>query len=128
MTINDVRINRINRTVRLQVKLEDTRFAALLADLDRDTDETTDLIDTSFWSAPGDVVVLAGLTRNTKGSAATGLTGTTGALAPMAPLFGGSDSINNELSETIIFMAPTVIDPSAPAQPHSAFNKRANRR
>lgn len=127
LTISDVKINRINKTVRLQVKLEDTRFASLLAAVDRDTDETTDLIDTSFWSAPGDVVVLAGLTRNNEGTTTTGLPGTTGALAPVAPLLGGSDAINNALSETIIFMAPTVIDPSASTQPHSAFRRKPNR-
>jgi type II secretory pathway component HofQ len=87
----------------------------------RETDETTDLIDTSFWSAPGDVVVLAGLTRNTEGTTTTGIPGTTGTFAPITPLIGGTDAITNELSETMIFMAPTVIDPSAATQPHSAF-------
>ena len=123
LTIGGVRINRINKTVRLEVRLEDTRFASSLALVGRDTDETTDLIDTSFWSAPGDVVVLAGLTRNTEGSTTTGIPGTTGTLAPITPLLGGSDAISNELSETMIFMAPTVIDPSASTQPHSAFRK-----
>ncbi len=127
LTISDVKINRINKTVRLQVKLEDTRFASLLAAVDRDTDETTDLIDTSFWSAPGDVVVLAGLTRNNEGTVSAGLPGTTGNLAPITPLLGGSDAINNALSETIIFMAPTVIDPSASTQPHSAFRRKPAR-
>jgi len=44
------------------------------------------LIDTSFWFAPGDVVVLAGSTRNNEGTTTTGLPGTNGALAPVAPL------------------------------------------
>jgi type II secretory pathway component HofQ len=84
------------------------------------------LIDTSFWFAPGDVVVLAGSTRNNEGTTTTGLPGTNGALAPVAPLLGGGDAINNALSETIIFMAPTVIDPSASTQPHSAFWRKPN--
>ena len=58
-------------------------------------------------------MVLAGSTRNNEGTTTTGLPGTNVALAPVAPLLGGGDAINNALSETIIFMAPTVIDPSA---------------
>ncbi|MCH1377793.1 MAG: hypothetical protein L7W41_06150 [Alphaproteobacteria bacterium] len=84
------------------------------------------MTDTSFWSAPGDVVVLAGSTRNNEGTTATGLPGTNGALAPVAPLLGGGDAINNALSETIIFMARTVIDPSASTQPHSVFWRKPN--
>jgi hypothetical protein len=39
-----------------------------------------------------------------------------------------SRSRANRLSETIIFMAPTVIDPSAENQPHSAFRTRLRRK
>jgi type II secretory pathway component GspD/PulD (secretin) len=80
-----------------------------------------------FWAAPGDVVVLAGLTRNEENTETSGMPGTTGVLAPITPLVGGADKFSTNLSETIIFMAPTVIDPSAENQPHSAFRSRLRR-
>ena len=128
LTIGEVKINRINKTVQLEVELEDTRFASALSSVTNETDETTDTITTKFWSAPGDVIVLAGLTRNSETTNTTGLPGTTGTLGAIAPALGGSDGIENTLSETIIFMAPTVIDPSAERQPHSAFRTRNRRK
>ena len=95
--------------------------------MDELSDRTSDEIETTFWAAPGDVVVLAGLTRNEEATATSGAPGTTGDLAPLSPLLGGSDAFSTNLSETLIFMAPTVIDPSAENQPHSAFRKRTRR-
>ena len=69
------------------------------------------------------MIVLAGLSANSEGSTTAGLPGTTGALAPVSPLVGGSDQITNNVNEMIIFMAPTVIDPSSDYQPHSAIGK-----
>ena len=103
LTIGEVKINRINKTVQLEVELEDSRFASALSSVTNETDETTDTIT-------------------------TGLPGTTGKLGAIAPTLGGSDGIENTLSETIIFMAPTVIDPSAERQPHSAFRTRNRRK
>ena len=128
LTIGEVKINRINKTVQLEVELEDTRFASALSSVTNETDETIDTITTKFWSAPGDVIVLAGLTRNSETTNTTGLPGTTGKLGAIAPALGGSDGIENILSETIIFMAPTVIDSSAERQPHSAFRTRNRRK
>lgn len=128
LDIGKVKINRINKTVQLEVRLEDTRFASALSSVTNETDETTDTITTKFWSAPGDVIVLAGLTRNSETTNTTGLPGMTGELGAIAPALGGTDGIENTLSETIIFMAPTVIDPSADQQPHSAFRTRNRRK
>ena len=86
------------------------------------------MIDTVFWAAPGDVVVLDGLTCNEENTTTSGIPGTTGALSPLTPLVGGADKFSTNLSETIIFMAPTVIDPSAENQPYSAFIKRLRRK
>ena len=127
LQINNVDINRLNNTVKLDVELTDTRFNVTLAQVDELSDRTSDVIDTTFWASPGDVVVLAGLTRNEEATATSGAPGTTGDLAPLTPLLGGSDSFSTNLSETLIFMAPTVIDPSAENQPHSAFRKRDRR-
>lgn len=43
-----VKTNLINKTVKLHDKLEDARFTSPLAAVDRDTYQTTDLVDTSF--------------------------------------------------------------------------------
>lgn len=123
LEINKVDINRLNNTVKLDVKLTDTRFNTTLALVDELSDRTSDVIDTTFWASPGDVVVLAGLTRNEESTATEGLPGTTGDLASITPLLGGADKMLSNLSETLIFMAPTVIDPSADNQPHSAFKR-----
>ena len=124
LEINEVDINRLNNTVKLDVVLTDTRFSETLAQVNELSDRTSDVIDTTFWAAPGDVVVLAGVTRNEESSTTAGVPGTTGTLAPLSPLLGGSDAFATNLSETLIFMAPTVIDPSADNQPHSAFRKK----
>ncbi|MDA9929837.1 hypothetical protein N9E91_01200 [Alphaproteobacteria bacterium] len=71
--------------------------------------------------------MLAGLTRNEETTFTSDLPGMTGDLAPIALLTGGADSLSTNLSETLIFMLPTVIDPSAENQPHSAFRKRPQR-
>ena len=124
LEINEVDINRLNNTVKLDVVLTDTRFSETLANVNELSDRTSDVIDTTFWAAPGDVVVLAGVTRNEESTTTSGVPGTTGDLAPLTPLLGGSDAFATNLSETLIFMAPTVIDPSADNQPHSAFRKK----
>ena len=127
LKIREVDINRLNNTVKLDVELTDTRFNVTLANVNELSDRTSDVIDTTFWASPGDVVVLAGLTRNEEATATSGAPGTTGDLAPLSPLLGGSDSFSTNMSETLIFMAPTVIDPSAENQPHSAFRKKNKR-
>ena len=109
--------------MKLDVKLTDTRFNTTLALVDELSDRTSDVIDTTFWAPPGDVVVVAGLTRNEESSAPAGLPGTTGDLAAITPLLGGADKMSTNLSETLIFMAPTALDPSADNQPHSAFKR-----
>ena len=127
LEINEVDINRLNNTVKLDVVLTDTRFSDTLANVNELSDRTSDIIDTTFWSAPGDVVVLAGVTRNEESTRTSGLPGTTSTLAPLTPLLGGSDGFSTNLSETLIFMAPTVINPSAENQPHSAFRSKPKR-
>ena len=88
-----------------------------------EADFIRDEISTAFTASPGDVIVLAGLSANSEGATTAGLPGTTGGLAPVSPLLGGSDQVTNNVNEMIIFMAPTVIDPSSDFQPHSAFDK-----
>ena len=64
------------------------------------------------------MVVLAGLTRKEEPTATEGLQGTTGDLVSIKTLQGGINKMLSNLSETLIFMAPTVIDPGTDNQPH----------
>ncbi|MGC6516796.1 MAG: type II secretion system protein GspD [Candidatus Puniceispirillaceae bacterium] len=126
LTLNDIKVFPANRTVRMGVKILNKRFTE--ANINNITtrdqaDYTEDTIETAFTAAPGDVIVLAGLAANSDTTATRGLPGTTGGLAPVSPLLGGSDQITSNVSEMIIFMAPTVIDPSSDFQPHSAFGQ-----
>ena len=127
LNIEKVDINRLNETVKIDVRLVEERFATALTEVEEDTAKTADEITTTFWASPGDVVVLAGIAQNTETNATTGLPGTTNDFAPLSPLLGGSDGITNNMSETMIFLAPTVINPAAENQPHSAFRQRPNR-
>lgn len=124
LTLKDVKVFPANRTVKMNVTILNKRFteANINAITTRDqADFTEDTIETEFTAAPGDVIVLAGLAANADTTTTRGLPGTTGALAPVSPLLGGSDQVSSNVSEMIIFMAPTVIDPSSDFQPHSAF-------
>ena len=69
------------------------------------------------------MAVLAGLTRKEESTATEGLPGTTGNLVSIKTLQGGAEKMLSNLSETLIFMALTVIDPGADNQPHRAFKK-----
>ena len=124
LTLKDVKVFPANRTVKMNVTILNKRFteANINAITTRDqADFTEDTIETEFTAAPGDVIVSAGLAANADTTTTRGLPGTTGALAPVSPLLGGSDQVSSNVSEMIIFMAPTVIDPSSDFQPHSAF-------
>ena len=130
LTLNDVKVFPANRTVSMDVKIESTRFLIPNIELITDRDQADfirDEISTAFTASPGDVIVLAGLSANSEGATTAGLPGTTAGLAPVSPLLGGSDQVTNNVNEMIIFMAPTVIDPSAEFQPHSAFGKTSDK-
>ena len=128
LELNDVQVYAANRTVNMAVTITNERFVLSDIQLIRERDQAdkiTDKIETTFTASPGDVIVLAGLSANSEGATTSGLPGTTGALAPVSPLLGGSDQVTSNASEMIIFLAPTVIDPAADFQPHSAFGARA---
>ena len=124
LILTDIAVSAANKTVRMGVEIENTRFKISnlqLIERREDADYTKDTIKTVFTAAPGDVIVLAGLTDNSDTTVTRGLPGTTGALGRAAPLLGGSDQQANNVNEMLIFMAPTVIDPASDFQPHSAF-------
>ena len=106
------------------IKLTNTRFNTTLDRLNELSDKTYDVIYTIFWAAPGDVVIRASIVGNEENTTTSGIPGKNGALPPLTPLICGTDKFSTNLSGTIIFMAPTVIDPSSENQPHPAFRTR----
>lgn len=125
LEVEKVDINRLDNKVRLDIKLTDPRINANPERVNELSDKTSDVIDTVFWAAHGDVAVLDSLPRNGENTTTSSISGTIGAQAPLTPLIGDTDKLSTNLSETILFMAPTVIDPSPENQPHSAFRTRS---
>ena len=74
------------------------------------------------------MVILDGLTFNKENTTKSGVCRATGALSSLTLMVGGADESLANLSETIIFMPPTVIDRSAENQPNSAFRAALRRK
>jgi hypothetical protein len=124
LDVGDVKINPNNNNVTLDFTLTDQAFETTLANVTASTGKIEDEIRTKFVAAPGDVIVLAGLFKQTDSVSATGLPGTTTTNLPTAFLLGGEDNVGNKIEEMIILMAPTVIEPEiGKNQPNSALNR-----
>ena len=117
-------INHLDNTVKLVIELTNTRLNTTLDRLNERSDKTSDVIYIIFWAAPGNIVIRASLTRNEENATTSSILDTNGALAPLTPLIGGTDKFSKNLLGAIIFMAPTVINPSSGNQPHLAFRIR----
>ena len=124
LDVGNVAINPNNNNVSLEFTLKDQSFETTLANVDANTGKIEDEIKTNFVAAPGDVIVLAGLFKQSDSAEATGLPGTTTTGLPTAFLLGGEDSVGNKVEEMIILMAPTVIEPEIGKQsPNSALSR-----
>ena len=124
LDVSDVNINPNNNNVSLTFGLTDQSFETTLANVTSETGTISDQISTQFVAAPGDVIVLAGLFKQSDSAEATGLPGTTTSGLPTAFLLGGEDSVGNKVEEMVILMAPTVIEPEiGTPQPNSALNR-----
>jgi general secretion pathway protein D len=73
---------------------------------------TQNKIKTNVETAPGDVVILAGLFKESNSRANKAPPGLSG-LGILTPLLGGSHSRARSSSELIVFIKPTVIEPRA---------------
>jgi len=107
-------INQHNKHVTMKFEYEETVINADQAvnstPIEKGT--TKNLIATVLETAPGEVVVLAGLFKeanNKNTSSIPGLSGT----GAFAPLFGGGDSASTTSTELLVFIKPTVIEPRA---------------
>jgi general secretion pathway protein D len=110
-------INQHNKHVTLKFEYEETTLNAAETEnglkqsaIERGT--VKNLISTTFETAPGDVVVLAGLFKeaNSKSTSAMPGLSSTGAFAA---LFGGADGVSTESTELLVFVKPTVLEPKA---------------
>ena len=114
LLLRDISVSPANRTVQMTVRITNREFLSALSQITKqeDADFTEDVIETVFTASPGDVIVLAGLTANKDSTSTTGLPGTTGSGTALSSLLGGSDVRTNQSNEMVVFLAPTVIDPS----------------
>jgi type II secretory pathway component GspD/PulD (secretin) len=67
-------------------------------------------VRTVLETAPGEVVVLAGLFKENNNIATTSMPGMS-ALGVLAPLLGGSNDKTSQSTELLVFIKPTVIEP-----------------
>lgn len=111
LNVSDIAVNPNNNNVTVSFQLSDASFETTLANVTDTTGQTRDNIETKFVAAPGDVIVMAGLYKQSDSVATTGLPGTTTSGLPTAFLLGGEDNVGNKIEEMIILMAPTVIEP-----------------
>ena len=104
-------INPLNNHVKLKVAFNDDFFVSA----DPNSDKIQSKINTEFISAPGDVIVLAGLYTEDNSRTRNGLPGTTG-IPLVTSLFGTTLDAQNT-QEMVIFLAPEVITPDAATMP-----------
>lgn len=104
-------INPLNDHVRLKVVFNDDFFVTS----DANSDKIQSVIDTQFISAPGDVIVLAGLYTEDNSKTRDGLPGIVD--LPFISSILGTSSDQLKTQEMVIFMAPEVITPEAGKMP-----------
>jgi type II secretory pathway component GspD/PulD (secretin) len=107
-------INQHNKHVTMKFEYEETVLNAEQAvnstPIEKGT--TKNLIATVLETAPGEVVVLAGLFKEANNKSTSSIPGMSGAGA-FATLFGGGDSTSATSTELLVFIKPTVIEPRA---------------
>lgn len=108
-------INVLNDHVTIEINFEDSSF---LGD-DANSPQLSNNISTSMDAAPGDVIVLAGLYKETNKSSRESLPGLSG-MRWLGPIFGGSEDDLFQSDEMVIFLAPTVITPRTGVTPPNA--------
>lgn len=99
-------INVLNDHVTLEIDFEDSSFLGE----DATSPQLSNNISTSMDAAPGDVIVLAGLYKETNQRNREALPGLSG-VPLLGTLLGGSQDDMLQSDEMVIFLAPTVITP-----------------
>jgi general secretion pathway protein D len=114
-------INQHNKHVTLRFEYEETSLNSDPADSPIEKGTTKNSITTTLETAPGEVVVLAGLFKEANSQTTNSLPGFSG-LGAFATLFGGSNALSTLSTELLVFIKPTVIEPkSQVSQAKSGF-------
>ncbi len=108
-------INVLNDHVELQINFEDSSFI----DDDANSPQLSNNISTTLNAAPGDVIVLAGLYKESNKRDRETLPGLSG-IPLLGVLLGGSIDDQLQSDELVIFLAPTVITPQTGIVPANA--------
>jgi len=107
-------INQHNKHVTLKFEYEETIInpdqEAGNSPVEKGT--TKNSITTTLETAPGEVVVLAGLFKEANSKSTSSIPGLSSG-GVMATLFGGSDGSSAVSTELLVFIKPTVIEPRA---------------
>lgn len=106
------KVNRHNNHVVLLFEYDETILSAEAADSPIEKSTTQNKIKTNVETAPGDVVILAGLFKESNNRANSALPGFSG-LGILTPLAGGSHNRSTSSSELLVFIKPTVVEPKA---------------
>jgi type II secretory pathway component GspD/PulD (secretin) len=102
-------INQHNKHVTLKFEYEETILNPEAADSPIEKGTTKNSITTTLETAPGDVVVLAGLFKEANAKSTSSLPGLS-STGIFATLFGGSDGLSTQSTELLVFIKPTVIE------------------
>jgi type II secretory pathway component GspD/PulD (secretin) len=105
-------INLHNKHVTMKFDYEETTINPGNYATPTESGTTKNVISTVFETAPGDIVVLAGLFQESNSKVTSGMPGTTGAGA-LSALLGGNDNTSTSSTELLLFIKPTVIEPKA---------------
>lgn len=105
-------INQHNKHVTLRFEYEETSLNSDPADSPIEKGTTKNSITTTLETAPGEVVVLAGLFKEANSQTTNALPGTS-AMGAFATLFGGSNAQSTLSTELLVFIKPTVIEPKS---------------
>jgi general secretion pathway protein D len=105
-------VNIHNKHVTLEFAYEETSLNADPADSPIEKGTTKNSITTTLETAPGDVVVLAGLFKESNSKSTNTLPGASG-LGVAATLLGGANAVSTLSTELLVFIKPTVVEPRA---------------
>jgi len=105
-------INLHNKHVTIKFDYEETTINPGNYATPTESGTTKNVISTVFETAPGDIVVLAGLFQESNSKVTSGMPGTSGAGA-FSALLGGNDNTSTNSTELLLFIKPTVIEPRA---------------
>ena len=108
-------INQHNKHVTLKFEYEETTLNPEAADTPIEKGTTKNSITTTLETAPGEVVVLAGLFKEANATSTSSLPGLS-SFGAWATLLGGSNGTSTLSTELLVFIKPTVMEPRA----HSA--------